>query len=400
MKKFNQDTKKLVFREFHQKCRAFGSGSSSLLINRWETTWKTAMTNIVSLLVLAGSKTAEIEGISSAGSTKESRRYTAIADGELLLKGPSELRKWPLPPLTGGVSPALIGHVASGLIGLKTEVLVAGLLQTPPFPYIAVESTGLGPAECVTTGKAMNPQRVESLIRSGLKLGSSLVNPLLLSECVPGGTTTALAVLTGLGICVDEFISGSNRNPPTELKKRSVEKGLRAAGLGATPSFKELLAAVGDPFQPVAVGLLLGARQVGQPVLLGGGSQMVAVLALALSTLDPSLRREFVQDVSIGTTAWLVDESISSSLRKSSFLSLIEQVENFFDVPLLGLCSGLRFSESSKKVLRDYERGFIKEGVGAGAFSLLAQLNGFSCKQLLQGCELAVDQLNDNSSLC
>ena len=60
------------------------------------------MTNIVSLLVLAGSKTAEIEGISAAGSPKESRRYTAVADAELLLKGPSALRKWPLPPLSAG----------------------------------------------------------------------------------------------------------------------------------------------------------------------------------------------------------------------------------------------------------------------------------------------------------
>jgi NaMN:DMB phosphoribosyltransferase len=56
----------------------------------------------------------------------------------------------------------------------------------------------------------------------------------------------------------------------------------------------------------------------------------------------------------------------------------------------------LRFYESSKKVLRDYEHGFVKEGVGAGAFSLLAELNGCSCKKLLEGCELAVDQLNEN----
>ena len=396
LNQFNRKEKGPFSRELYGKYRAFGSGSSSLLLNRWERTWKTSMANVVSLLVLAGSKTAEIEGISAAGSTKESRRYTAVADAELLLKGPSALRKWPLPPLSAGVSPALISHVASGLIGLETEVLGTGLLQIPPFPYIALDSPSLGPAECVTTGKAMNPKRVESLRQKGLELGSSLVKPLLLSECVPGGTTTALAVLTGLGLEVEELISGSNRNPPKELKKRSVEKGLRAAGLGASPSFTQLLAAVGDPFQPVAVGLLLGARQVGQPVLLGGGSQMLAVLALALSTLDPSLRREFVQDVSIGTTSWLVDECISSSLKKSSFLSLIEQVESFFSVPLLGLCSGLRFYESSKKVLRDYEHGFVKEGVGAGAFSLLAQLNGCSCKKLLEGCELAVDQLNEN----
>ena len=161
---------------------------------------------------------------------------------------------------------------------------------------------------------------------------------------------------------------------------------------------KELIAAVGDPFQPVAVGLLIGARQAGQPVLLGGGSQMLAVLAIALTSVDSSLRNSFVKDVSIATTAWLADEVIHySSKEKSAFPCLIRQIEDAFNVPLLALSSGLRFSNSSKKVLRDYEVGFVKEGVGAGAFSLLAQLNGFSLDQLIQDCELAVDQLNEDS---
>ena len=69
--------------------------------------------------------------------------------------------------------------------------------------------------------------------------------------------------------------------------------------------------------------------------------------------------------------------------------------EKFFKVSLLCLSSGLNFSNSSKKVLRDYELGFIKEGVGAGAFSLLAQVNGFTCQQLVDQCELAVDQLRN-----
>ena len=34
------------------------------------------------------------------------------------------------------------------------------------------------------------------------------------------------------------------------------------------------MAAVGDPFQPIAVGLLMGAIESGQDILLGGGCQM------------------------------------------------------------------------------------------------------------------------------
>ena len=121
---------------------------------------------------------------------------------------------------------------------------------------------------------------------------------------------------------------------------------------------------------------------------------MVAILAIALATIDASLMETFVKDISIGTTAWLAGESISSSKPESAFPKLIEKIEDFFNVSLLGLSTGLRFTESSRQVLRDYELGFVKEGVGAGAFALLAQIKGFTCKELLNDCERAVDQLN------
>ena len=124
---------------------------------------------------------------------------------------------------------------------------------------------------------------------------------------------------------------------------------------------------------------------------------MIAVLAIALANIDSSLRDYFVNEISIGTTAWLADENVSPSKNQSSFRELINRIEDYFDVSLLGLSAGLRFSNSSRRVLRDYELGFIKEGVGAGAFTLLAQTNGFSCKKLLEECELAVDQLHNFS---
>ena len=55
------------------------------MLDRWIRIWSNSINEINSLLVLAGSKTAEIEGVSSAGATKESRRYTAVADAELTI---------------------------------------------------------------------------------------------------------------------------------------------------------------------------------------------------------------------------------------------------------------------------------------------------------------------------
>ncbi len=394
MKKIDRMSK---FRQLPGGCNAFGKASSVFSLNRWIKTWTDSVDCIHSILVLACTKTAEIEGISAAGATKESRRFTALADAELLLQGPLCSRKWSLPPLPAGVSPALISHVASRFINVKSVVVNLGLPHPATFPCLHVDPSLCGPSNCLTTGKAMNLKRVENLWKDGFTLGMSLKHPLLISECVPAGTTTALAVLTGLGLKVGNLISGSNQIPPVELKQSLVQEGLQSADLGEKPLPRKLLAAVGDPFQPFAVGLLLGARQIRLPVLLGGGSQMLAVLAIALASLDVSLRADFLKDVSIGTTGWLVSEKISSFEKKSEFDLLINKIEDFFEVSLLCLSSNLDFSMSSKKVLRDYELGFIKEGVGAGALSLLAQINGFSCKQLLRGFESAVEQLQDEA---
>ena len=115
------------------------------------------------------------------------------------------------------------------------------------------------------------------------------------------------------------------------------------------------MAAVGDPFQRIAVGLLMGARESGQEILLGGGCQMLAVLALALNEIEPESRSEFVSKILIGTTSWLVDESLSSAENRNSFIHLVNHVAKHFKVNILGLASGYRFNDSNQKVLRDYE---------------------------------------------
>ncbi len=366
---------------------AFGKGMQKQNIDERVQRWHENITNTAFFLILAGSETAEIEGISSAGSTPVARRYTAVADAELLLRGPKYPTRCPLPPLPAGVSPALISYVASSFLKIKPTVISAGLLQSPAFPHICLESAETGPARCLSSGKAMDISRVKLLFDGGFKIGKKLRKSLLITECVPGGTTTAFAVLSGLGIHVNGLISGSHRNPPSELKLKLVNQGLKAAKLEKSPSSFDLMAAVGDPFQPIAVGLLMGARESGQDILLGGGCQMLAVLALALNEIKPEARSEFVEKkILIGTTSWLVDESLSSSKKRNSFIHLMNHVAKHFKVNILGLASGYRFKDSNQKVLRDYEIGYVKEGVGAGALSLLAQIKGLTQKEMVEKC--------------
>ena len=370
-------------------CQPLGRNRSADVLEQHLRPWRRSDQRWDLLLLLAATRTAEHPGISAAGATPESRRFTALADAELLLEGPDGPRRWPLPPLPAGVSPALLSHVALDCLPLEPHLAVLGLEHPAPFPHLNLEPQAWGPAACLSTGRAMPPERVAWLWRQGLDLGARFQRPVLLTECVPGGTTTAQAVLTALGISVGNLISGSARQPPQELKRMLVEQGLRRASMPPQPSPLAVLAAVGDPFQAVAAGFLVASRQ---PVLLGGGSQMAAVLALALAALKPRARQDLSRRALLGTTAWLADEQLGPE-RQPALGCLLDRVGQHFDVPLCGVASGVRFHDSSSQLLRDYERGYVKEGVGAGALLLLAQLQGQSLQALVEACEQAVERL-------
>ena len=345
------------------------------------------------LLVLASTRTAEQQGISAAGCTPEARRTTALADAELLLTGPSVPPCWSLPPLPAGVSPALISWVVCQQLGLDPQVAALGLPVPPHFPHLRFEDPCAGPSECVSSGCAMQLERVQQLVHRGRRLGRGLRRPLVLAESVPGGTTTALAVLTGLGLPVQALVSGSALHPPMALKQRLVREGLSRLPCRRHLDAQALLAAVGDPFQALSTGILIGVLEADQPVLLAGGSQMAAVLALALHALTADRRQQLCDRVLIGTTAWLAAERLQAATPASSLVTLLSNLEQHYSVSLQAYAAGLRFSSSRHSRLRDFEQGHVKEGVGAGGLALLAQWRGVSVDTLVHSCDRAFDQL-------
>lgn len=346
------------------------------------------------LLLLAGTDTAAVEGISAAGATAEARRATAAADAELLLRGPGGDRPHALPPLPAGVSPALIAHVACAGLQLSPLVVDLGAPIAPAVPHVQLLGT---PARCLSTGAALEPPRVRQLLKLGRRWGRRPLDaPLVLAECVPGGTTTALAVLTALGVDATGLVSGSLRQPAHRLKAELVEKGLRAAGLApsraphGSPSRADpeaVLAAVGDPMQALAAGLVLGTAERNQPILLAGGSQMAAVLALALALAPPEQRPAVASLAAVATTAWVVTEP------GSDLGLLMQRIGQRWNVDPLAFAAGLRFDGCRSQALRDYEDGYVKEGVGAGGLALLWELSGRSPAALAEACDRACGQL-------
>jgi len=340
---------------------------------------KKSINNFKIFLIIAGTNTSQIPGISAAGINAKSRRTTALADAEFLLVGASKDHKYKLPLLNAGVTPALISHVCSKLINIYPVIVPLGITLKPYFNHLIVEDEDLGPSNCLTTGKSMPRERVVNLYKGGLEIGKSSKQPILISESVPGGTTTAQAVMEAFGLRVSNLVGSSLFKAPRDLRRKVVQKGLLNANLKNDFDSFDVVAAVGDPFQAFSMGLLIGARLAKQPVILSGGSQMLAVTLLVLEFLGSNNKDDFIENIFIATTGWLVKDN--------SLNDLLNLINEKYNVNLLGLASPLNFKSSIYKELKDYEMGHVKEGVGAGGISLLAYLNGFKNDQIVSLCQ-------------
>ncbi len=348
--------------------------------------------------ILGFTETGLIPGISAAGTTSEARQFTALADAEFLYHGPVPKPRYPLPPLQAGASPVLISRAVVEALSLPVYLFNAGLREPPPVPMIDLGGTAAG---CLSQGDALELATVKRLLEQGLAWGERLAASmtkgyLILGECVVGGTTTALAVLTGLGIAADGKVSSSHPVCNHAQKWAIVQAGLQRAGLKnftnssypLTPSPPphtldplHLVAAVGDPMQVAVAGMAIAAsRTCG--VMLAGGTQMLAVYALIQAiTRNYGLLWQPEQIV-VGTTRWVAEDPTGHT---------VELAQMVTKVPLLA--TQLSFATSRYAQLRAYEQGYVKEGMGAGGCCVAAHLTqGWDQSQLLQAVEGLVER--------
>jgi uncharacterized protein (TIGR00303 family) len=331
--------------------------------------------------VLGFTATGLIPGISAAGKTPEDRRYTAIADAEFLMTGQLLGARYPLPPLTLGVSPVLITRAVMDSLGIPTYLFNAGL-PIPP----AVESINLGgeSAKCVSTGQTLDFPVVKHLFEQGLTWGANFAQQypetyLIISECVVGGTTTALGVLTGLGIDAQGKVNSSHPTCNHQQKIELVQRGLTAAGNPRDPL--AVVAAVGDPMQIVAAGMAIAASQK-MGVMLAGGTQMLAVYALIQALAKSQTLTIDWSQIVVGTTRWVCEDTSADCVGLAKLLT---------PVPLLA--TALNFARSPYPQLQVYEEGFVKEGVGAGGMAIAAYLyQNWGQTQLQQAIESLLAQ--------
>lgn len=338
--------------------------------------------------VLGFTATGMIPGISAAGATAADRQTTALADAEFLYRGVLPAPEYPLPPLYQGVSPALISRAVITAQQIPLRVFNAGLPIAPSIPHIDLQGS---PARCLSSGQALSQNHVESLCRQGLGWGHRLGNEagsgyIILGECVVGGTTTALALLLGLGFAATGKVGSSHVACNHQQKQSLVQQALnhytqRYPKQTAQQDPLPLVAAVGDPMQVATAAMALAASCHGG-VLLAGGTQMIAVYALARAMAKHYSIPWCPEQIVIGTTRWIVEDKTCDAVGLANLVG---------DVPLLA--TQLSFATSLYPALQVYEAGYVKEGVAAGGCAIAATLyQNWSSTQIAQAVEALLEQ--------
>ncbi|MBN4003751.1 nicotinate mononucleotide-dependent phosphoribosyltransferase CobT [Nostoc sp. LPT] len=358
--------------------------------------------------VLGFTETGLIPGISAAGRTPEDRKYTACADAEFLYYGPEHKAQYPLPPLAAGASPVLISRAVFELLKIPVHLFNAGLPQLPAVPVIDL---GGAPAKCLSGGAAMEITTVHHLFEQGLLWGERLAaniqqGYLIVGECVVGGTTTALAILTGLGIDAAGKVNSShpvcNHAQKWALVQAGLEKmrrdeedeGDESPSSSSSPLVDplKLVATMGDPMQAVVAGMAIAAsRSCG--VMLAGGTQMLAVYALISAIAQAYALSWQPEAVVVGTTRWVAEDPTGATVDLALNLGKNSLTSSGETPPLLA--THLSFADSHYPQLRAYEQGFVKEGMGAGAACIAAHLSqDWQQHQLLAAIEAQLERLS------
>ncbi|MBT0160516.1 TIGR00303 family protein [Candidatus Bathyarchaeota archaeon A05DMB-2] len=336
--------------------------------------------NPLFVCTIGNTETAKIPGISAAGKYPELTDYTPPADVELLLLGKCKcIQGVPVTP-DGIPTPAIITMSALKLANIPALVASGGLKVNPHVPFLDL---GGKPGKDISTGKAVD--NVKGVVQKAIIAGENLAKTadyLVIGESIPGGTTTALGILLAMGVDAEGKVSSSMPGNPHKLKIKTVEAGLKALGVkfGALASEPlKAISCVGDPMMPAFAGLVLGAADK-IPVLMAGGTQMGAILAVV-----KALNTDVLDNVAIGTTRWILID------KTADLKGIITQIA---DVPILA--ADLDFSRSKFEGLRAYEAGVVKEGVGAGgaAIAAMAKSAGSITKDtLLREIEKNYEQL-------
>lgn len=324
------------------------------------------------LIVLGNTEIATIPSISMAGASPELTKFTPLADIEyILLDKPVSIDEIPVTP-EGHPTPAIITKACYQLADFSCVAVRGGSYLPPALPHIFVSDEA---GKDLRKEKAVPNARniVESAKLLGRELNKLELDEVVVGESTPGGTTTAQAVLRALGYKANT--SSASPQNPQEVKDRVIDEGFRRAG--SSDFSQEPLRALeefGDPMLATVLGLSLGLNK---KLVLAGGTQLLAVAAI-LKNLGEDL-----SGIEVATTKYIVEDD------SASFKDTAKEIGVNYHTAMLD------FINSNYKGLRDYEKGYVKEGAGAGGSVYIAKKLGFSEEDVVKKVEELYHRLQE-----
>lgn len=296
------------------------------------------------VLVAGCTRTAEINGISAAGADTTVMVHTPSADLEILEYGtPTVSPVVPVSPI-GCPSPAVVSRAVREIIDFEIVGVDAGLGSPTGAPTVRIgEESGKDIRQTCPVPNAGD------IFENAKQFGRTLPDDeIIIAETIPGGTTTALGVLTALG--ERTTVSSSLPENPLRLKRDVVDDALTTSDLSEGDAAGNPIAAVrrvGDPVLAGVAGMTVGAIESGTAVTLAGGTQQAAAAAIIRHTgVDASL--------SLATTSFIAEDETAGITELAADLDLELTVTD------------PEFDSSDHPAMDAYVAGEAKEGVGMG----------------------------------
>jgi len=325
------------------------------------------------LLAASVTKTCEIEGITQAG-IPGLIPLTPTLDAEFLstekVYSITEVAETP----TGIPTPALITRASHNLDPYTSiEVLDLGLTTQPQNTLI--HNFHILASQAINKGANINAKEI---FAKGMAYGRDYElkgNYLILGESTPSGTTTATASILALGYEAEGCFSSSFKDVPNDIRQKTINEALSLVDPDMTKF--EKLGIVSDNMLIFCAGFLLEATKRFH-VVLGGGTQMAACLLIADALREDVLMRINSNNLTLATTQWVVNDKNSDIQKLLGFLSYTPHA----------VYTELSFADAEIPILKKYDEGEAKEGVGAGAALAYAAANTRSNKEVVEAIEL------------
>ena len=319
------------------------------------------------ILCASVTRTCEIEGITQAGIPGKIP-LTPTLDAEFLVTGKVYSLENMAETATGIPTPGLLTRAVHTLTPFSDIIVINLGLDTQP-QQIDVVELGLTPSPCITDETAFDAKTVFEKGRAYAKSYTPSGDYIILGESTPSGTTTAQAAIKALGLETDGLFASSFKESPISIKEETISQAL--AKIEPNMSLYDKLGHTSDQTLLFAAGFMLEASKRFN-IVLAGGTQMAAALLIAdvLSTkesiwFDP--RR-----ITLCTTGWIAKDGASN------INALLKQLS--FRVK--AVYADFSYEDANIPVLKLYDEGEAKEGVGAGAAIAYGYMQGLNQQEI------------------